>query len=62
MLDYWSQFVVEGSPDATGRPQWPALGADDAAQPWMSLQPDGSRVVTAFGETHQCPFWAGLPR
>ena len=39
-----------------------ALGADPAAQPWMSLQPDGSRVVTTFGEIHQCPFWASLPR
>lgn len=62
MLDYWSRFVIAGSPHAAGRPEWPALGADDAAQPWMSLQPDGSRVVTDFGESHQCPFWAGLPR
>ena len=42
-------------------PSWPALGADVAAQQWMSLQPDGSRVVTTFDESHQCPFWAGLP-
>ncbi len=62
MLDYWSRFVIAGSPDVAGRPEWPGLGADDAAQPWMSLQPDGSRVVTDFGESHQCPFWAGLPR
>ncbi|MFY9918543.1 MAG: carboxylesterase family protein [Mycobacterium sp.] len=61
MLDYWSRFVIAGSPDVAGRPEWPGLGADDAAQPWMSLQPDGSRVVTDFGESHQCPFWAGLP-
>ena len=33
-----------------------------ATQPWMSLQPDGSRVVTTFDEIHQCPFWASLPR
>lgn len=62
MLDYWSRFVIAGSPDVAGRPEWPGLGADDEAQPWMSLQPDGSRVVTDFGESHQCPFWAGLPR
>ena len=44
----------------TGQPEWPALGADVAAQPWMSLQPDGSRVVTDFDDIHQCPFWASL--
>jgi para-nitrobenzyl esterase len=26
----------------------------------MSLQPDGSRVITTVEQTHQCPFWAGL--
>lgn len=61
MLDYWTRFVTEGSPHAVGRPEWPALGADDAAQPWMSLQPDGSRVVTDFDDSHQCAFWANLP-
>ena len=60
MLDYWSRFVTHGSPDAVGQPQWPALGADVAAQPWMSLQPDGSRVVTTFDDSHQCTFWANL--
>ncbi|RDH74236.1 carboxylesterase family protein [Mycolicibacterium moriokaense] len=62
MLDYWSRFVTQGSPDAVGQPKWPALGADASAQRWMSLQPDGSRVVSTFGESHQCPFWASLPR
>lgn len=60
MLDYWSGFVARGSPDAVGQPKWPALGADAAAQPWMSLQPDGSRVVTTFDDSHQCAFWASL--
>ncbi|OBA89067.1 hypothetical protein A5662_15905 [Mycobacteriaceae bacterium 1482268.1] len=62
MLDYWSRFITNGSPDAAGQPEWPPLGADDAAQPWMSLQPDGSRVITTFDDTHQCAFWASLPR
>ena len=62
MLDYWSQFVINASPHAVGQPDWPALGTDVAAQPWMSLQPDGSRVVTDFGQSHQCPFWDNLPR
>ncbi len=62
MLDYWSRFVTDAAPDAAGQPQWPPLGDDVDAQPWMSLQPDGSRVVTDFGTGHQCQFWAGLPR
>ena len=61
MIDYWSQFVTTGAPRAEGQPDWPALGADVDAQPWMSLQPDGSRVVTTYDRTHQCPFWANLP-
>ncbi|MGZ6780517.1 MAG: carboxylesterase/lipase family protein [Mycobacterium sp.] len=61
MLDYWSGFVTNGSPDTVGQPQWPALGTDAATQPFMSLQPDGSRVVTDFGDSHQCAFWADLP-
>jgi para-nitrobenzyl esterase len=62
MLDYWSRFIADGAPDATGQPEWPGLGTAVAAQPWMSLQPDGSRVVTDFGQSHQCPFWDNLPR
>jgi para-nitrobenzyl esterase len=61
MLDYWSRFVTDGEPNAVGQPDWPVLGADVATQPWMSLQPDGSRTVTTFGESHQCAFWANLP-
>ena len=61
MIDYWSRFITNGVPHAEGQPDWPALGADPDAQPWMSLQPDGSRVVTTFDESHQCPFWANLP-
>ena len=60
MIDYWSRFVTDGVPQAEGQPDWPALGADLDAQPWMSLQPDGSRVVTTFDESHQCSFWANL--
>ena len=60
MLDYWSRFVADGAPRAVGQPNWPVLGANVAVQPWMSLQPDGSRTVSTFGESHQCPFWASL--
>ncbi|MDX1884609.1 carboxylesterase/lipase family protein [Mycolicibacterium sp. 120270] len=62
MLDYWSRFVTDAAPDAVGHPAWPPLGTDTAEQPWMSLQPDGSRVVTDFAGNHQCEFWANLAK
>ncbi|MBX9919260.1 MAG: hypothetical protein K2Y33_05425, partial [Mycolicibacterium frederiksbergense] len=43
--------------DADAAPDWPAVTGDG---PWMSLQPDGPRVVTDFDDIHQCDFWAGL--
>jgi para-nitrobenzyl esterase len=55
MVAYWSRFVRTGDPSGEGQPQWPAFDGQ-----WMSLRPDGSRMVTDFGEEHQCPFWAGL--
>lgn len=58
MIDYWAQFVTSGSPHAPGQPDWPQF--DAASEKVLSLQPDGSRVVTTFDESHQCPFWAGL--
>jgi para-nitrobenzyl esterase len=60
MLAYWTQFVTNGEPRADGQPDWPELGHDPATGPRMSLQPDGSRVVTNFEQAHQCPFWAGI--
>jgi para-nitrobenzyl esterase len=55
MIDYWAHFVRTGAPAADGAPDWPAVSG---AGPWMSLQPDGSRVITDFGKQHQCDFWA----
>jgi para-nitrobenzyl esterase len=55
MIDYWAQFIITGSPGS----DWPALQRGDAGER-MSLQSDGSRVVTNFEETHQCPFWTSL--
>jgi para-nitrobenzyl esterase len=55
MIDYWSKFVKTGSPGG----DWPALQSGDAGK-FMSLQPDGSRVITTFEQEHQCPFWAGV--
>lgn len=56
MIEYWSRFVATGSPGA----DWPELGDAAAAGRVMSLQPDGSRVVTDFAATHRCSFWASL--
>lgn len=57
MIDYWSHFVRNGYPQADGGPEWQEVGAADRV---MSLQPDGSRMVTDFGQRHQCEFWADL--
>jgi para-nitrobenzyl esterase len=56
MIRYWSQFVTKGAPE--GQPGWPVMGGDPA--PRMLLRPDGTRVITTFAESHQCPFWAQL--
>jgi para-nitrobenzyl esterase len=58
MIDYWARFVTSGSPQAPGQPEWPRF--DAATGKVLSLQPDGSRVITSFEQAHQCPFWASL--
>ena len=50
-----------GLPSVDGQPDWPAI-ADRRPENRLSLQPDGSRVITDFDETHQCAFWASLKR
>ncbi|MFL6082730.1 MAG: carboxylesterase/lipase family protein [Mycobacterium sp.] len=60
MIDYWSQFVITGSPSAAGQPEWPEIGDDARAGKYLSLQPDGSRVVTTFEQEHQCAFWSSV--
>ncbi len=60
MIRYWSQFVISGAPQVADLPSWPPLGGDPATGQWMSLQPDGNRVISSFDAAHQCPFWAGL--
>lgn len=59
MIDDWTHFVATGAPAATGQPDWPPVGDDPARGPLMSLRPGGSKVVTSFGESHQCSFWLG---
>ena len=58
MIAYWTAFVTSGSPQTPGQPDWPTF--DAATGKVLSLQPDGSRVVTTFEQEHQCPFWASL--
>jgi para-nitrobenzyl esterase len=58
MIDYWTRFVTSGSPHTPGQPDWPTF--DSATGKVLSLQPDGSRVVTTFDEMHQCAFWASV--
>jgi para-nitrobenzyl esterase len=60
MVSYWSHFVTNGAPKTAGLPGWPAQGSDPDLNAWMSLRPDGSRVITDFEAAHQCPFWASL--
>lgn len=62
MIDYWSRFVSTGAPDVAGQPDWPALKTDSGERRWMSLRPDGSRLVHDFAAEHQCEFWASLKR
>jgi para-nitrobenzyl esterase len=58
MIQYWSQFVTKGAPEAAGQPAWPVMAGRSG--PWMSLRPDGAKVITTFGESHQCSFWEPL--
>ncbi len=60
MVDYWSRFITTGDPDVAGQPAWPRFGVAPAPENRLSLQPDGSRVITDFDETHQCGFWETL--
>jgi para-nitrobenzyl esterase len=60
MISYWSHFVTNGAPKATGKPAWPAKTGDPGHNFWMSLRPGGTGVITNFEEAHQCPFWASL--
>lgn len=57
MIEYWTGFVVTGAPVGVGQPDWPAAAAG-ADRRWMSLRPDGSRMITDFGAAHRCDFWA----
>jgi len=59
MIEYWTGFVVTGAPVGVGQPDWPAIGTGTERR-WMSLRPDGSRMITDYAAEHQCEFWAGI--
>ncbi len=59
MIAYWTGFVVTGVPAGVGQPDWPAIGTGTERR-WMSLRPDGSRVITDYAAEHQCEFWASV--
>lgn len=60
MIDYWTRFVITGDPNGPGQPRWPAFTDRTGGARWMSLRPDGSRVITDFAADHQCGFWDAL--
>ncbi len=60
MIGYWSRFVSTGAPEHPGAPAWPRFMPGPVGGSWLSLQPDGSRVITNFADEHHCEFWAGL--
>ncbi len=60
MISYWGQFVSTGVPGLAGAPVWPQVDDHAPARQTMSFEPTGSRLITTFGEDHQCGFWAGL--
>lgn len=57
MIDYWAQFVTNGTPRADGQPDWPSVRAAESV---MSLHPDGNRLSADFAQAHRCQFWDGL--
>jgi para-nitrobenzyl esterase len=60
MIAYWTAFVRDTRPDATGLPEWPKAG--EPAEKRLSLRPDGITVTDDFAGIHQCSFWDALPR
>ena len=58
MIAYWSRFVTAGTPEAAGRPEWPALDPERPQR--ISLRTGESTLTTDFADRHRCGFWASL--
>jgi para-nitrobenzyl esterase len=54
MIAYWSQFVKNGTPEASGLPDWPQFGEDGKR---MSLQTAQLTITEDFRAHHNCAFW-----
>ncbi|TDO08780.1 para-nitrobenzyl esterase [Mycobacterium sp. BK086] len=59
MVTYWSQFVKNGTPEATDQPDWPRFGTDGTVKR-MSLQTGQLTITEDFRARHNCAFWATL--
>jgi para-nitrobenzyl esterase len=60
MKRYWGAFIVLGTPNADGLPQWPAYNRTGKI---MSLRAGGQSQLISdaqFGAEHQCDFWDNL--
>jgi para-nitrobenzyl esterase len=60
MKRYWGAFIVRGTPNADGLPQWPAYNRTGKI---MSLRAGGQSQLISdaqFGAEHQCDFWDNL--
>jgi para-nitrobenzyl esterase len=60
MKRYWGAFVLRGTPNAAGLPQWPAYNGTGKI---MSLRAGGQSQLISdaqFGAEHQCDFWDNL--
>ena len=58
MVDYWSNFVRTGNPNAPGLPSWPLY--DGGSREILLLRPEGSIAIDNFDTDHRCSFWAAV--
>ena len=50
--------MTAGTPEAAGRPEWPALDPERPQR--ISLRTGESTLTTDFADRHRCGFWASL--
>jgi para-nitrobenzyl esterase len=59
MERYWANFVKTGDPNGPGLVNWQPY--DTAGRYFLSLTPDGNRMMDNFDAAHHCAFWASRP-
>jgi para-nitrobenzyl esterase len=60
MKRYWGAFILRGTPNAAGLPQWPTYNGTGKI---MSLRAGGQSQLISdaqFAAEHQCDFWDNL--